>query len=404
MFELDYDRTSPAVIKVVGVGGAGGNAVNRMIAMGLRGVEFLAANTDLQALSQSAPAVKIQLGAQLTKGLGAGADPERGKKAAEEDAAKIQQAIEGADMVFVTAGMGGGTGTGGAPIIAEIAKKMGALTVGVVTKPFPFEGTRRARQAEAGILELASRVDTLIVIPNTKLLTNCEKNTTLLDAFAMADDVLRNAVQGISDLITRAGHVNRDFADVRAIMQGAGVALMGSGQGSGEGRALKAAEAAISCPLLEDVKLSGARGVLVNVTSGKDFSLHELNEAMTLIHDQADPDAQILWGHVFDEASDGQVNITVIATGFNVTAPRKSEPAQHVPAAPVARAQVSVGELAGAAQRPAPARTYDRPSFRPARPAQAGASREEAEALGIPGDEWEIPAFLRRRDDSARRV
>src|SRR5258706_1074952 len=249
MFELDYDRTSPAVIKVVGVGGAGGNAVNRMIAMGLGGVEFLAANSDLQALSQSAPAVKIQLGAQLTKGLGAGADPERGRKAAEEDAAKIQQAIEGADMVFVTAGMGGGTGTGGAPTIAEIAKKQGALTVGVVTKPFPFEGTRRARQAEAGIHELASRVDTLIVIPNTKLLTNCEKNTTLLDAFAMADDVLRNAVQGISDLITRAGHVNRDFADVRAIMQGAGVALMGSGQGSGEGRALKAAEAAISCPL-----------------------------------------------------------------------------------------------------------------------------------------------------------
>ena len=313
---VDEPPTTGAVIKVVGVGGGGGNAVNHMIDAHIEGIQFLVANTDLQALKKSLAPVKLQLGAKLTKGLGAGANPEVGRDAALEDTEKIIEALEGADMVFVTVGLGGGTGTGAAPIIASLAAELGALTVAVVTKPFPFEGRHRMRQAEAGLEELRSVVDTLITIPNERLLQTVDRKTALGNAFRHADDVLRQAVQGISDLITVPGFINVDFADVKAIMKGMGIALMGTGHASGENRALEATQSAISSPLLEEASIEGARGVLVNITGGPDLTLHEVDEAIRLIHDAADPDANIIFGTVPDERMENEMKITVIATGF----------------------------------------------------------------------------------------
>src|SRR5512135_2287943 len=298
------EDVAPARIKVVGVGGGGGNAVNRMIQAGIRGVEFIAANTDLQVLRVNRAPMKIQLGVGVSKGMGAGANPEVGRNAALEDAERLAEALQGADMVFVTAGMGGGTGTGGAPVIAELARKAGALTVGVVTKPFLFEGNRRRKQAETGIDELRAAVDTLIVIPNQRLLSVAGESMSLADAFKRADEVLLNAVQGISDLITVHGLVNVDFADVRTIMAAQGMALMGTGRSSGPSRAVEAMQAAISSPLLEDVTLDGAMGLLVNITGGPSLTLREVDEAVSMAQAAADPDANIIFGSVVDERMD----------------------------------------------------------------------------------------------------
>ncbi|HHT63517.1 MAG: cell division protein FtsZ [Bacillota bacterium] len=311
----DYEIAQFAKIKVVGVGGGGNNAVNRMIRSNLKGVEFIGVNTDAQALQHSQAEVVVQIGAKLTKGLGAGANPEIGKKAAEETREEIAAILKGADMVFVTAGMGGGTGTGAAPVVAEVAKELGALTVGVVTKPFTFEGRRRAQQAEAGISELKSRVDTLITIPNDKLLQVVDKKTTITEAFVIADDVLRQGVQGISDLIAVPGLINLDFADVKTIMKDAGSALMGIGVGTGDTRAADAAKAAISSALLE-TSITGAKGVLLNITGSNNLSLFEVNEAAEIISEASDPEANIIFGAVIDENMDDSVRVTVIATGF----------------------------------------------------------------------------------------
>lgn len=309
-------QAGTATIKVVGVGGGGGNVINRMIEAGLRGVEFITVNTDRQALGLSKANKKIQIGEKLTRGLGAGANPEIGKCSAEESKAEIAEALKGADMVFVTAGMGGGTGTGAAPIVAETSREMGILTVAVVTKPFPFEGKRRTSQAEAGIDELKQCVDTLIVIPNEKLLQVVEKQTCLQDAFDMSDNVLKQGVQGISDLITIPGLVNLDFADVKTIMLDAGIAHIGTGRASGENRAQEAARQAIHSPLLE-TSIEGAGGVLINVTGGRDLGLLEINEAAELVQKSVDPEANIIFGAVIDENLKDEIVITVIATGFN---------------------------------------------------------------------------------------
>src|SRR5574342_716004 len=316
-FAFSEEEQQGARIKVIGVGGGGTNAVNRMIRAKVEGVEFIAANTDLQALKMSQAPVKLQLGAKLTKGLGAGANPEIGRKAALEDTEKIIEALEGADMIFVTTGLGGGTGTGAAPIIASLATEMGALTVAVVTKPFSFEGKKRQGQAERGLADLKECVDTVITIPNERLLATLERGTSLFDAFRIADDILRQAVQGISDLITVPGLINLDFADVKTIMSGMGMALMGTGTASGENRAVEAAKRAISSRLLEDGSIQGALGVLINITGGHDLGLHEVSEASGIIHDATASDANIIFGAVLDESMKDEVKITVIATGFD---------------------------------------------------------------------------------------
>ncbi|MDP7039012.1 MAG: cell division protein FtsZ [Myxococcota bacterium] len=316
MIEIDEFTSNDALIKVVGVGGGGGNAVNTMIRGKVQGVDFLAANTDRQALVDNLAPTKIQLGSNLTKGLGAGANPDIGREAALEDRDQIAAALEGADMVFVTGGMGGGTGTGGGPVIAAIARSLGALTVGVVTKPFFFEGNRRRRHAEQGIVELKEAVDTLITIPNQRLLSITAESTSMLEAFKKADEILLHAVQGISDLITYSGIVNVDFADVRTIMTDQGMALMGTGIGVGENRAVEAANEAISSPLLEDITIDGATGILINVTGGPNMTLHEINAASTLIQEAADEDANIIFGSVIEEDMGDELKITVIATGF----------------------------------------------------------------------------------------
>ncbi len=316
MIELEERSELGARIKVVGIGGGGGNAVNTMISAGLPGVEFIAANTDAQALRANLSPIKVQLGEKITKGLGAGANPGVGKKAAEEDIERIREYLTGADMVFITAGMGGGTGTGGAPVVARLAKELGALTVGVVTKPFLFEGKKRLKQAEDGMRELKDSVDTLIAIPNQRLLSIAGRNMPILETFKKADDVLLQAVRGISDLITVHGLINLDFADVRTIMSEMGMAMMGAAISAGENRAVEAAQHAISSPLLEDVSIKGARGVLINITGGPTLSLHEVNEAATLVQEEADEDANIIFGAVIDEQMGDEVRITVIATGF----------------------------------------------------------------------------------------
>ncbi|MFQ5842380.1 MAG: cell division protein FtsZ [Thermodesulfobacteriota bacterium] len=316
MFEIVEQNPLSARIKAVGVGGAGGNAINTMIGADLSGVDFIVANTDAQALSSNSANAKIQLGEKITKGLGAGANPEIGRKAALEDRDRVREYLSGADMVFVTAGMGGGTGTGGAPVIASVAREVGALTVGVVTKPFIFEGRIRTRQAEEGIRELKENVDTLIVIPNQRLLGVADKTTTLLDTFKMADGVLLQAVRGISDLIVTPGLINLDFADVRTVMAEMGFALMGASSATGENRSVEAAQKAISSPLLEDVSIHGAKGVLINITGGADLSLYEVNEAASLVQSEADEEANIIFGAVIDERLKDEIRITVIATGF----------------------------------------------------------------------------------------
>ena len=317
---LDHQYRSGAKIKVIGVGGGGSNAVNRMVQAGLSGVEFLVANTDVQALDHNSAAVKLQIGSKLTKGLGAGADPNVGRQAALEDTEAIVQALSGADMIFVTTGLGGGTGTGAAPVIASLASELGALTIAVVTKPFKFEGKKRAKQAEAGLEALRECVDTIITIPNERLLSIIDRNTPMTEAFVTADDVLRQAIQGISDLILVPGLINLDFADVKTIMSGMGVAMMGTGIAEGPDRALAAAKSAISSPLLEDSRVDGARGVIINVTGGPDLGLMEVGEASAVIQEAAHEDANIIFGAVVDPNLVGKVKITVIATGFESVA------------------------------------------------------------------------------------
>ncbi|MBD3309418.1 cell division protein FtsZ [candidate division KSB3 bacterium] len=320
MTEFVEDSATKARLKVIGVGGGGGNAINRMILSGLDGVTFITTNTDVQALRQNEAPFKYQIGTKLTKGLGAGSDPEIGRKAALEDEDVITEMVQESEMVFITAGMGGGTGTGAAPIIAEKAKELGALTVAVVTKPFLFEGSFRSRQAELGLAELNDVVDTLITIPNQRLLGMVAKQTSMLEAFALADEVLTQAVQGISDLITIPGLINLDFADVKTIMADMGVALMGAANGSGDQRAIDAANKAISSPLLDDISIDGARGVLINVTGGKDLGLHEISEAASIVQEAAHPDANIIFGAVIDENLTDEIRLTVIATGFDTKA------------------------------------------------------------------------------------
>ncbi|TMA14344.1 MAG: cell division protein FtsZ [Deltaproteobacteria bacterium] len=400
-----------AKIKVVGVGGGGGNALNTMILAGLTGVDFIAANTDCQALQHNRAATKIQLGAMVTKGLGAGANPEIGRQAALEDREKIAAALEGADMVFVTAGMGGGTGTGGAPIIADIARGVGALTVGVVTKPFMFEGKRRLKQADHGIAELKNTVDTLITIPNQRLLAVADEKTTLLDTFKKADEVLLNAVQGISDLITIPGLINVDFADVRTIMSNMGVALMGTGTATGETRAMVAARAAVESPLLEDVQIDGATGILINITGGGNMTLVEVNQACSLIQEAAHEDANIIFGSVIDDAMGDRLKITVIATGFTTRDARRIErldatrqvrgptqgtlamPPTTEPAGPRHAAPQRTPEIHRAATPPpAPPRVTPAPPQKPVR----HLSWEELRQLtGASEDELDVPTFLR---------
>ncbi|MBT6179924.1 MAG: cell division protein FtsZ [Deltaproteobacteria bacterium] len=328
MIHLDDYNAQDALIKVIGVGGGGGNAINTMIEHNITGVEFIAANTDQQALAKNLAGVKIPLGSTLTKGLGAGANPDVGREAALEDREQIAACLDGADMVFVTCGMGGGTGTGAAPVIAELARSMGCLTVGVVTKPFFFEGNRRRRHAEGGIMELRDSVDTLITIPNQRLLSITDQNTPMMDAFKSVDTVLLNAVQGISDLITCHGVVNVDFADVRTVMTDQGMALMGTGRATGENRAIEAASQAIDSPLLEDVSIDGATGILLNLTGGRNMSLNDVHQASTQIQEAADEDAEIIFGAVIDDTMEAEeLKVTVIATGFDRRDSRRPDPA-----------------------------------------------------------------------------
>ena len=358
-----------AVIKVVGIGGGGVNAVNRMIDAGLKGVEFIAVNTDAQALLMSDADVKLDIGRSLTRGLGAGSDPEIGRQAVEEHRDEIEEVLKGSDMVFITAGKGGGTGTGGAPVVAEIAKSLGALTIGVVTRPFAFEGRRRAVQADAGIQRLKEKVDTLITIPNDRLLTVSNDKTSMVNAFKMADEILLQGVQGITDLITTPGLINTDFADVRMIMNNAGTAIMGIGTASGEGRAVNAARAAITSPLLE-ASIEGARGILLNIGGGSDLGLFEVNEAAEIIHGVAHPDANIIFGSVIDDAMGDEVRVTVIAAGF--------ERWEEEPAPP-------------REERRAPVRGLGVTPPQPARDPFAGAIEDDLEL----DDDFDVPSFLK---------
>jgi cell division protein FtsZ len=353
----DLEQTKGARIKVIGVGGAGGNAVNRLIEDGMEGVEFIVANTDLQALKDSQASVKIQLGEEIARGLGAGGNPEIGKAAALEDTDKLVDALDGADMIFVTAGLGGGTGTGAAPIIGSLAAELGSLTIAVVTKPFGFEGRRREIQAEKGLEELRGCVDSVITIPNERLLKSITKAIPFVDAFGLADGVLRQAVRGISDIVTLPGLINVDFSDVKAIMAGKGVALMGTGTASGENRAMEAVQRAISSPLLEEASIHGAKALLVNVTGSADVTLFEISEAMNLIHDSADPEANIIFGAVIDERLTGAIKITVIATHFASTA-ALSESVHNASA--VRAAAINSGRLA---INPDPLPDTDKPAF-----------------------------------------
>jgi len=323
MIEFDENKNMGAKVKIIGIGGGGNNAINTMISYDLSGVDFIAANTDAQALAANQAPMKLQLGATLTKGLGAGANPEIGRKAALEDVEMIREALKGSDMVFITAGLGGGTGTGGAPVIAEVARELGALTVAIVTKPFQFEGKRRMKQAEEGLANLRMTADALITIPNQRLVSISGKSMTLLESFKRADEILYHAAKGISDIIVGHGIINLDFADVRTIMSETGLALMGTGISSGENRAVEAAQKAISSPLLEDISIEGARGLLINITGDPSMTLSEINEATTLVQKEAHEDANIIWGMVIDQAMKEEVRVTVIATGFGVKAEEK---------------------------------------------------------------------------------
>ncbi len=412
----DEARAYNARIKVIGVGGSGGNAINTMIHFGLEGVEFITVNTDAQALGSNAAAEKISIGANVTRGLGAGADPERGRKAALEDVQRLKDVVQGADMVFVTAGMGGGTGTGAAPVIAQLAREAGALTVGVVTKPFAFEGRQRARRAEQGLIALTEHVDTLITIPNEKLMSLADADMTFVEAFRKADEVLFQAVKGISDLIMLDGIVNVDFADVRTVMAGMGRALMGTGCAKGEGRARLAAEQAICSPLLDNISVEGATGVLINVVGGPDMKMREIQEAASLVQEQAHEDANIIFGASIDETMSDTLKVTVIATGF-----------QHVEAEiPVeiardARRPIERQSSAGSVVPTPRSQMQSRPELRETLPAlstrrpqapsiqvhAAGSSRDSQMSLPVrdritfPSNldtDWDTPAFQRRQN------
>jgi cell division protein FtsZ len=393
-----------ASIKVVGIGGGGGNAVNRMIEEGLGGVEFIAINTDAQALILSKAKTRVRIGDKLTRGLGAGGNPEIGRKAAEESSDELYEVLRGADMVFITSGMGGGTGTGGAPIVAQVAKELGALTIGVVTRPFTFEGSRRIQSAEAGIEALKSQVDTLIVIPNDRLLQIVDKRASLQDAFRQADDVLRQGIQGISELITVPGLINLDFADVRTIMSEGGAALMAVGRATGEERARKAAEEAISSSLL-DVTIDGARGILFNVTGGPQMSLFEVNEAAAIIKETAHPDVNLIFGAVIDENMGDEIRITVIATGFEQSRVATRRPVNVKAGAPAARDRMAPAAQPRPVARPIqqePAATDDdddTPATPQAQqpPQPVRKVEEEFTSRVYDTDNLDIPAFLRRR-------
>ncbi len=386
MFTLVEENKCHAVIKVFGLGGGGGNAINTMIEEGLTGVEFISANTDAQALEKNLAPLKIQLGAKLTKGLGAGANPDVGRQAAQEDRDILRESLMGADMVFMTVGLGGGTGTGGGPVLAEVAREVGALTVAVVTRPFAFEGATRRRQAEIGLKELRSIVDTIIVIPNEKLLLIAGKEMRFVEAFRKVDEVLYQAVRGISELVTKPGYINLDFADVKTIMSGSGVALMGTGGAEGQNRAMAAAEKAISSPLLEDVAIRGARGVLFNITAGPSLSMNEVHEAAALIQEEADEEANIIFGTVIDDAMDEELKVTVIATGFEVGVAETiwKEPRRTI-------------KLVGRED-------LEKPTFLRAQ----GKEPERIDPLPVPEkpveeenlEEFDIPTFLRRRPPS----
>jgi cell division protein FtsZ len=417
---LDPEARRGAKIKVVGVGGGGSNAVNRMVEVGLGGVEFIVVNTDVQALDHNQATAKIQIGQKLTKGLGAGADPNIGRQAALEDTESIIQALSGADMIFVTTGLGGGTGTGAAPVIASLASELGALTIAVVTKPFKFEGKKRSIHAEAGLESLRECVDTVITIPNERLLGIIDRKTALTEAFSMADDVLRQAIQGISDLILVPGLINLDFADVKTIMSGMGVAMMGTGTAEGDNRAMQAAQKAVSSPLLEDGSVNGARGVIINVTGGPDLSLMEVNEASMVIQEAAHEDANIIFGAVVDPALKGKVKITVIATGFDRKTAGRSVPATTLqtpvdlhnytahlsraaeaePAEPAAAPAAAEGPAAAAA---APQFTVSRRAALdlslPLAPADPAGDTSMSPAIEPPGmsSPLDVPAFLRRQ-------
>jgi len=391
LLEFESGGELQARIKVVGVGGAGGNALDTMIRSGLGGVEFVVANTDAQALEHKLAPLKLQLGTELTRGLGCGANPEKGRAAALEDRDRIRDLLIGCDMVFVTAGLGGGTGTGAAPVIAEVAREVGALTVAVVTKPFPFEGRQRQRHAEQGMDELHRVVDTLITIPNQRLLALAGRDTPMTESFRLADDVLLNAVKGISDLITVHGLINLDFADVRTIMNEMGMALMGTGVGVGENRAKDAAYAAISSPLLEDLSIDGARGVLINITGGPDMTLYEVNEASTLVQEAAHEEANIIFGAVIDEAvKEGEIRVTVIATGLeDGRARRGRDDRRESPLGPPLRR-----ELVGWEERASTAVRNAAPAERERATAPAPAAQEEF--VSPFEDELDVPTFLRR--------
>src|SRR5512143_738142 len=382
MFELMDTQVQSAVIKVIGIGGGGGNAVEHMVVSNIDGVDFICANTDAQALQKSKSRTVLQLGGSITKGLGAGANPEIGRQAAIEDRERIQEAIEGADMVFITAGMGGGTGTGAAPIVAQVAREMGILTVAVVTKPFPFEGKKRMDVAMRGIEELRQYVDSLITIPNEKLLTVLGKNVSLLSAFKSANDVLLGAVQGIAELITRPGMINVDFADVRTVMSEMGMAMMGTGSAHGEDRATVAAQSAISSPLLEEINLSGARGILVNVAAGEDLLLSEFEEVGNAIREFASENATVVVGTVIDPEMAGELRVTVVATGLGgqQKAQAEPQPVKLVVNKPVAATDVDYGQL-------------DRPTILRNQPEQSRAVKSHDSNL----DYLDIPAFLRRQ-------
>lgn len=372
-FVLDEEMQNVTNIKVIGVGGGGGNAVNRMVEAGLNGVEFVAMNTDQQALVNSKATQKVQLGAKLTKGRGAGADPEVGQRAAEESKDEIANALKGAQMVFITAGMGGGTGTGGAPIVAEIAREAGILTVGVVTKPFGFEGRRRMTQAEAGIEELKTKVDSLVIIPNERLKHATDQKITFANAFEIADDVLRQAVQSISDLIRDTGFINLDFADVTAIMKDAGLAHMGVGRAAGKGKAEDAARMAVASPLME-TSINGARGVLINITGSEDMGLEDVETAANLVQEAAHPDANIIFGASFDPSLDDEIRVSVIATGFDEPGKAQAEQAAAAPAQAPAAGLYTAAATAAKAAAPAAAPAA------PATPAPAAAPAADAAA------------------------
>jgi len=394
MLDFDTNMEELATIKVIGVGGGGNNAVNRMIEHGVEGVEFIAVNTDAQALNLSKAEAKIQIGGKLTRGLGAGANPEVGKKAAEESKEQLEEVLKGADMVFVTAGMGGGTGTGAAPVIAQVAKDLGALTVGVVTRPFSFEGRRRSTQAISGIDTLKGSVDTLIVIPNDRLLEIVDKNTPMLEAFREADNVLRQGVQGISDLIAKPGLINVDFADVKTIMYDKGSALMGIGIATGEMRATEAAKKAISSPLLE-TSIDGAHGILMNITGGTNLSLYEVQEAADLVTSAADKEVNVIFGSVINENLNDEIVVTVIATGFDENAQPKPEMKQK-------QQRPSIGHTQHAATRqvdePVQREQYQQPQQSQYQQQQSQSQSQPQPRVRQEEDELDIPTFLRNRN------